>query len=97
MKTLNITDEQHEKLKSYSFFNKITIKEAFATALDLLVDNNTNVKVLDSDSVKVVNTTNTKVLNNTNVKMVDNTDELDFTDKQAQDLIEPSILKKFNI
>ena len=97
MKTLNITDEQHEKLKSYSFFNKITIKEAFTAALDLLVENNTNVKVLNSDSVKVLNTTNTKVLNTTSSKVVNTTDELDWTDKEAQNLIDPSILKKFNI
>jgi len=89
MKTLNITDEQHEKLKSYSFFNKVTIKESFGTALDLLLDNNTNVKVLNSDSVKVLNNTNTKVVNNT--------EELDWTDREAQNLIDPSILKKFNI
>jgi hypothetical protein len=89
MKTLNISDEQHEILKSYCFHNKMTIKDAFTTALNLLVLNNTNVKVLNSDSVKVVKGTSSKVVNNT--------DELDFTDREAQQLIDPSLLEKFGI
>jgi hypothetical protein len=81
MKKINITDEQHERLKSYSFHNKMTMKDALATAIDLLMVNTT--------SSKVVNTTNTKVLNTT--------DELDFTDREAQQLIDPSLLEKFGI
>ena len=81
MKTLNISDEQHEILKSYCFHNKMTIKDAFTTALNLLVLNNTN----------------GKKVNNTNVKVLNTTDELDFTDREAQQLIDPSLLEKFGI
>jgi hypothetical protein len=81
MKTLNISDEQHEILKSYCFHNKMTIKDAFTTALNLLVLNNIN----------------GKKVNNTNVKVLNTTDELDFTDREAQQLIDPSLLEKFGI
>ena len=89
MKKINITDEQHERLKSYSFHNKMTMKYALATAIDLLMVNTTSSKVVKGTSSKVVNTTNTKVVNNT--------DELDFTDREAQQLIDPSLLEKFGI
>jgi hypothetical protein len=48
--------------------------------------------LLTDPSSKVVKGTSSKVVNTTNVL-----DDLDWTDKEAQDLIEPSILEKFNI
>jgi hypothetical protein len=84
MKTVKISDELHEKLRTYSFFNKITIQETIALVIDNFVESS---KVVDTTNVKVVEgITTTNVLG-----------DLDWTDKEAQDLIDPSILEKFNI
>lgn len=92
MKKINITDELHEKLRTYSFMNKMTMKDVITMSIERLLLNDPSTKVVKGTSTNVVNTTSTKVLNNTNVF-----EDLDWTDKQAQDLIDPSILEKFNI
>jgi|688.fasta_scaffold110258_4 hypothetical protein len=84
MKKINISDELHDKLKTYSFLNKMTMKEVITMSIERLL--------LTDPSSKVVKGTSSKVVNTTNVL-----DDLDWTDKEAQDLIEPSILEKFNI
>lgn len=92
MKKINLTEEQHEKLKSYSFFNKMTMKDALTNAIDLLL--------VHPPVTKVVNTTSSKVVNTPKVKVIENISTLnclDWTDKEAQNLIDPSILQKFGI
>jgi hypothetical protein len=94
MKTINLTNEQHQKLKNYSFSNQITIKDSINLAIDMLTQEPLDVKVLNSTSTKVLNNTNVKVLNSTSTNVFE---DLDWTDKKAQDLIDPSILEKYNI
>jgi hypothetical protein len=76
MKTIKISDELHDRLRTYSFFKRITMQEALSNAISGMIDN--------SKSSKVVSTTS--VL-----------EDLDWTDKEAQNLIDPSILEKFNL
>jgi hypothetical protein len=92
MKKINISDELHDKLKTYSFLNKMTMKEVITMSIERLLLTDPSSKVVKGTSSKVVKGTSSKVVNTTNVF-----DELDWTDKEAQDLIEPSILEKFNI
>jgi ribosomal protein L23 len=80
MKTIKITEEQHDRLRIYAFNNKLTIQESIDMAIDRFFD----VKVELCNSV-IVEKGNSVL------------DHLDCTDKEAQDLIDPSILKKFNI
>ena len=84
MKKINITDELHDKLKTYSFLNKITMKDAITMSIERLL--------LIDPSSKVVKGTSSNVLNTTSVL-----ENLDWTDKEAQDLIDTEILKKFNL
>jgi hypothetical protein len=84
MKKINITDELHDKLKTYSFLNKITMKDAITMSIERLL--------LIDPSSKVVKGTSSNVLNTTSVL-----ENLDWTDKEAQDLIDPSILEKYKI
>ena len=89
MKKINITDELHEKIRIYSFINKMTMKDVIAQAIDnyLLSD-----KVVKGTSSKVVKGTSSNVPNTTSV-----IGDLDWTDKEAQNLIDESLLEKFNI
>jgi hypothetical protein len=84
MKTIKILEEQHDKLRSISFFSKMTIQEIVSSAIDEYVEKCKSSKVEECKSSKVENTTNTL-------------DHLDWTDKEAQNLIDPSIMKKFNL
>lgn len=76
MKTIKITDELHDRLRTYSFFKRITMQQALSNAINGMIDN--------SNSSKVVSTTSVF-------------GDLDFTDKEAQNLIDPSISEKFNL
>jgi hypothetical protein len=76
MKTIKITDELHDRLRTYSFFKKITMQEALSNAISGMIDNSKSSKVLNTTSVL---------------------GDLDWTDKEAQNLIDPSILEKFNL
>jgi hypothetical protein len=81
MKKINITDELHEKIRIYSFVNKMTMKDLITQAIDNYLLNG-----------KVVKGTSSNVLNTTSVL-----EDLDWTDREAQDLIDTETLKKFNI
>jgi hypothetical protein len=81
MKKINISDELHEKVRIYSFMNKVTMKDVISQAIDNYLLNGKGVK---GTSSKVVNTTS--VLG-----------DLDWTDRAAQDLIDTETLKKFNL
>jgi hypothetical protein len=78
MKSIKITEEQHDRLRTYAFFEKMTIQEVVSNSINQLLDNTTSSKVVDTTNVKVVEgTTTTNVLG-----------DLDWTDKEAQKLIE---------
>lgn len=76
MKTIKITDELHDRLRTYSFFKRITMQEALSNAISGMIDNSKSSKVLNTTSVL---------------------GDLDWTDKEAQNLIDQSILEKFNL
>jgi L-ribulose-5-phosphate 3-epimerase UlaE len=84
MKTIKITEEQHDRLRIYAFNNKLTIQESIDIAIDMFFDFKDCVTVDLCNSV-IVEKDNSVL------------DHLDWTDKEAQDLIDPSILEKFNI
>ena len=92
MKKINITDELHDKLKTYSFLNKITMKDAITMSIERLLLIDPSSKVVKGTSGNVVKGTSSNVLNTTSVL-----ENLDWTDKEAQDLIDTEILKKFNL
>jgi hypothetical protein len=81
MKKINISDELHEKIRIYSFVNKMTMKDLITQAIDNYLLNG-----------KVVKGTSSNVLNTTSVL-----EDLDWTDRAAQDLIDTETLKKFNL
>ena len=53
MKTIKITEEQHDQLRTYSFFNKITIQQIVSIAISEYVEKCNSVKVDEYDSVEV--------------------------------------------
>jgi hypothetical protein len=76
MKSIKITEEQHDRLRTYAFFKKMTIQEVVSLSINQLLDNTTSSKVEETTSVF---------------------DHLDWTDVEAQKLIDSSILEKYNI
>ena len=83
MKSIKITEQQHEQLRKESFLSKMTIQQLVSNAITEYVEKCNSRKVEKCNSRKVESSTNLP-------------DELDFTDREAQKLIDNTILEKFN-
>ena len=92
MKKINISDELHHKLRTYSFMNNLTMKDTISMAIERLLLNDQCSKVVNTTSSKVV-----KPFSSQTESTMTIFEDLDFTDREAQKLIDETLMKKFNL